>query len=1099
MRLGACVVAVLGLLGAGVVSSQSPKQGTTSVAMVSSLPIVFEKASSSGPHGALLSGRVGRSSVLFQAGGFSLFRRDTAQEPLEIRFAGGRAVEPAGFDERGSYTNYLIGEDPRNWRTHVANYGRVRYSQIYPGVDAVFYGNGGSLEHDFIVAPGANASVIHLKFSPQSQLRTGSDGALEVIRGKEITRFERPTVYQHSGQVLQPRRGRYKLLGNGEVGFDVGIYDHNRALVIDPVLTFSTYTATIEGNAQSVATDAAGNTYTAGDAALTYSATPGAFSSCSGCGSSGPLVVVSKLSADGSKLIFSSVFGGDAYSQATGLAADGSGNVIVSGFTSAGNFPTKNGQNISSPGNSQKGFVLSLTPDGSALNYSTYLGSTPSSGYSSNAAARAVTVDSAGNAYVTGITGAGFPVSSGAVNNQDPSASSRENVFLTKLSPLGVPLYSAILGVADPTAGVGGGGMTGPAAVQVDAAGEAFVGGRAGALWTTTNGAYSRAIAGTSPFAAPFVDKISADGSSLMYATFLDTAYSVAGIALASDGSIFLAGSVPDPTFKTTAGAYAANTGANGGFVARLNATGSGISAATVLGDKTVNIGGIAVGPDGGVWLTGSSRDSSFPLASPVQGTFPTYAPAATATILSEFDSNLSTLQFSTYLGGNSSGFGNAVAVDAKGLVHVAGATTYGAYMTPGAMIGQVPMPAAGYSGLTFPYVAELDPSMANAALCISPNAFLAFSDVAVKGAGERTVTLTSCGTQALSVGSVSTTGGVFSVPATENTCPVSLPAGQACKLKVRYAPTAIQQDTGSLSVATNAVEATQAIQLTGDGQNGSVLQASVNSLNFGAQAVGTTSTAQMVTITNQGSGPAQQLQVSLDGDSNGSFKQTGNCGSTLAVGASCTVTVTYAPTAVSTADAFLDLYSLDASTLSQVGVELLGSSPMNNFSLAASQGNTAMATVVAGQTASYGLAVAGVNGYKGTVTLTCANLPVNASCSINPSSVAINGAGSQLVTVSVATQLAQNSATGINLNRSSVILAALVMPFCFRRRKNVVGICLLLIGMCGFVGCSGSSSGSGTITPPAAAKVAPGTYNVQLTASDGTAKQMQTLQLVVQ
>ena len=298
-----------------------------------------------------------------------------------------------------------------------------------------------------------------------------------------IVTFGRPNAYQTVAGMRRHVDAAFVVGHDGTIRFRLGRYSTAEKLVIDPVLSFSTYLSALASDANVIATDAGGNSYITGSGTLGFPVTAGAFSGCTTCTANEGVTFVSKLSSDGTNLIYSTVLGGNSFAQPTAMAVDGNGNVLVAGFTGATDFPTKNGQPIAPPNNAYLGFLISLSPDGSSLNYGTMLGSPPSVSPAATTYASALAVDSAGNAYVTGETGDGFFTTAGALNQAAPANGSRNSfdIYLAKFSPAGTLIYSAVLGTADPQNG--GGGPIGASAITVDAAGDAFVAGQAGTLW----------------------------------------------------------------------------------------------------------------------------------------------------------------------------------------------------------------------------------------------------------------------------------------------------------------------------------------------------------------------------------------------------------------------------------------------------------------------------------------------------------------------------------------------------------------------------------------------------------------------------------------
>ena len=169
-------------------------------------------------------------------------RRPATAEAVRMRFVGARAgAETVGVDALPGKVNYIIGNDPARWRTDVPTFARVQRKDIYPGIDVVYYGTQEQLEYDFVVSPSGKVDDIRLQFDgiEHSELNAAGDLVLRTRSGE--LRHRRPIVYQEVGGARTPIDGRYLLRESGEVGFEVGSYDSSKPLVIDPVLSYSTY------------------------------------------------------------------------------------------------------------------------------------------------------------------------------------------------------------------------------------------------------------------------------------------------------------------------------------------------------------------------------------------------------------------------------------------------------------------------------------------------------------------------------------------------------------------------------------------------------------------------------------------------------------------------------------------------------------------------------------------------------------------------------------------------------------------------------------------------------------------------------------------
>ncbi len=174
-------------------------------------------------------------------------RRGTQSAVLRMKLKNANpAAAVTGESEMGARANYFIGNDPKNWHTDVASYERVRYSQVYPGVDVIYYGRQEQLEYDFEVAPGVDSSQIALEFAGVGRMRVErATGDLVLTTAAGEVRQRRPVSYQQEGGVRREVASRYVMKGEREVGMEVGEYDRTKPLVIDPVLSYSTYLAAL--------------------------------------------------------------------------------------------------------------------------------------------------------------------------------------------------------------------------------------------------------------------------------------------------------------------------------------------------------------------------------------------------------------------------------------------------------------------------------------------------------------------------------------------------------------------------------------------------------------------------------------------------------------------------------------------------------------------------------------------------------------------------------------------------------------------------------------------------------------------------------------
>jgi hypothetical protein len=324
-------------------------------------------------------------------------RTATAPAALSMRLVGGHreVAAPAGLEPLPGVTNYLVGNDPRLWKTGIHGYRKVEHRNVYPGVNVIYYGNQRQLEYDFVVAPGASAGDIAIAFDGARHVAIDEGGGLAIDTGGGNLRQPAPVIYQDIHGARQTVDGGFVIDKSGQVRFQVGRYDHGLPLVIDPVLTYSTFLGGSAGDAaMGVAVDGEGNIYLAGETASLDFPHPNAAQPGSGGGSLDAFVA--KLNATGDQLVYATYLGGSNYEYAKDVAVDAAGNAYATGSTTSRNFPTLHAVQSTLRGVSD-GFVTKLDANGLIV-YSTYLGGRAED------YAYGIAVDGAGRAHVTGQT-----------------------------------------------------------------------------------------------------------------------------------------------------------------------------------------------------------------------------------------------------------------------------------------------------------------------------------------------------------------------------------------------------------------------------------------------------------------------------------------------------------------------------------------------------------------------------------------------------------------------------------------------------------------------------------------------------------------------
>ena len=251
-------------------------------------------------------------------------------------------TEIIGEEKLEGRINYFIGNDSEKWVTDVPIYEKIRFQEIYKGIDLVYYGESRQLEHDFIVKPGADPELISLSFEGSEQVEIDDEGNLLIQTKIDKLRLLRPTVYQDINGNQQEIESSYEIREAGKVGFLLGEYDKSVTLRIDPVLSYSTFLGGTDndlGNA--IAIDAAGNAYVTGyTLSSNFPTTPGAYDITY----NGNIdVFVTKLNSNGTGLVYSTFLGGVSFDFGYGIAVDAVGNSYVTGGTYSSDFPTTPG------------------------------------------------------------------------------------------------------------------------------------------------------------------------------------------------------------------------------------------------------------------------------------------------------------------------------------------------------------------------------------------------------------------------------------------------------------------------------------------------------------------------------------------------------------------------------------------------------------------------------------------------------------------------------------------------------------------------------------------------------------------------------------
>lgn len=578
--------------------------------------------------------------------------KSSQSSDIRLRFEGSRKGSRIVTREPlPGRSNYFIGNDPDKWIADIPNYARIEYRGVYPGIDLAFYGTQKSLEYDFIVSPGADTSAISVGFEGVDEIEVGAGGDLVLKVGERTIYQRRPVVYQDINSERKSVPARYVRKGGKSIGFAIDGYDASRRLIIDPVLEYSTFLGgTGDDTGQAIAVDAIGNAYITGVTSSTDFLTSQSLQAVHGGGLD---IFVTRLSADGSTIQFSTYLGGAGNDVGNGIALDVTGAIYLTGNTTSTDFITSNPLQDANRGASDA-FVAKLNPAGTLLIYSTYLGSGGDDvGYG-------IAVDGTGNAYVTGYTTAG---DFNTVSPLQPAYGGDFDAFVAKINAAGTALdYSTYLG-----------GSSGDIAltIDVDTMGQAVVAGFTTSTdFNTQNPLQSTPRGGLEGF----VSRIAANGSALVYSTYLggsddDRCNSV---AIDSVGRVYVTGTTSSTDLTTVNPLQNQLKGISDLFIAVLNAQGNGYDNVTYLGGSGLESGrAIAVNPAGDIFLTGETNSTDYPLKNPLQGA----NSGGVEAFVTKIKAGGSELVYSTYLGGGKTDSAYALAIDGAGNAFVTGST----------------------------------------------------------------------------------------------------------------------------------------------------------------------------------------------------------------------------------------------------------------------------------------------------------------------------------------------------------------------------------------------------------------------------------------
>jgi uncharacterized repeat protein (TIGR01451 family) len=982
-----------------------------------------------------------------------------------------------------STSNYLLGNDPAKWRRGVPQFSHVRYDNVYPGINLIFYGRQGQLEYDFQVAPGSDPSQAELEFDGAKRVEL-DHGSLVIKSDSGDVQFEVPRVYQEVGGHQQPVEGKFVLRAANRVGFAIGHYDHARELVIDPVLKYSTYFGgSGDEHATSIAVDNVGDIYLAGSTTSANLPTVIGVEQPALAGTQN--VYIAKINVGSNlpaanQLIYVTYLGGDGIDSPVGISVDGAGNPYVAGTTTSDNFPTSTLAYQHAPEAGSTGtkhvFVTELNNVNgvaSSIIYSSYLSG------SGDDIASGVAIDGSGYIYVTGTTTSVetsttdmFPASNLPQTLPFQNASKAPGLpqfFVTKVYTVGagtssVPYSTYFGGGSFETAApivVGGG-------IAVDLNGNVYFTGTTNYTYTGTNS--------TTDF--PLLNA---------YQPCLDEP------------------PPPSPVNPEICSPGSTDSGSDA-FVAKLNPTktpGQQLQWSTYFGGANTDSGtGIVVDPGAAsVYITGTTNSPNLtpvttafagyqicldtppppnPASCPaLSGTPPTdafvakFANAATSTTIPNIP-----LTYFSYLGGTGNDVGNAISVDSSSGALVTGST----------------------ESTDFPVLPNPNPIQSQ--LNGAQDAFVArLNSVTATGQNTSASWANYFGGSGIDEGTgitIDSTQAIYFAGATNST---DLQAAGGYQL----------HNNGGYDAF-----ATQLVTAANLSISGALLASNQGYVSGGNQATFT------YTLTNNGPDLASSITVTDDISTAGvgisvvSASTTSGppCSvggsSTLAVscsipslqaGSTATVTMILVPTATTNgSSSSFNGGAVTATAANSSPVQTKVFAQMSDFTITAGPNS---AEITAGESARYSIQLTPHPIFSGSIALTCTGLPNASSCPFTTSPVTLPTTSPGATTMTITTTARPVVTTGVNRLSGRFFAIWLSLPGLAlvgfgvggRRRRRIAGLFLMCF-LCGFLLLQPACSNPTQQVPPTGTQA--GTSTITIAATSGSDTKNYTVQLIV-
>jgi uncharacterized repeat protein (TIGR01451 family) len=989
-------------------ASFSSKSKPDAQGLLGQLPMIFEpNQGQADPSVKFVSRGQGYNLYLQEDSAVLALARGQHLQDVRMTLAGATSpAEISGTNRLPGTSNYFIGNDPKKWHRGIPQFAGVHYQSVYPGIDLVFYGSQGRLEYDFRVAPGADPLQAQLQFEGVGKAKLSRGDLLLDANGANV-RLQAPQIYQNLGNRRQRVTGRFVLRAANRVGFEIGPYDHSRELVIDPIISYSTYfggstPAGAVTNTPYVAVNGNGFIYLTGSTTATdlvsqFPALTNAFQSTLNGAQNIFILELSPSAAGTAQVIYLTYLGGSGTDTAAGIGVDTGGNAYVAGSTTSPNFPAVNAFQSKPVSTGTHVFVSEIsqiTATTPTLSYSTYLSGTGTD------IASGMAIDTNHNVFVTGTTtsvssndvASGFPSTKLPVPfQQNPSPGAPIQFFVSEVNTLGIAANSmaystyfggATWGTTSATDAINnnkGGGITVDSVENVYFSGttnfynsqETLTGGSGQPTDFPVLNAYQPCLDTPPPITLippvtcsatglptpyptdAFVAKLNpvnaqSGAAQLLFSTYFGGAQTDTATAIAIDSSnVYITGSTNSGVGGTTGFVIPTNSGP---FQSCLNTPPPNPSTCTT---------------------TTSATDAYV-----ARFTNPTEATGTTTSTTPP------SLGYFSYLGGSANDGGLAIAVDTAEGALVTGFTQSGTLNTVS--------PTTGFPVTT----GAIQPTLKG-----TQNAFFAHINTTTT-----TTNTTSANYSTYFGGNGIDRGTSITVDPSLNTYFAGDTTSSA-NLQVQNPLQSTLQGAQDAFVVRLQPVANLCITCIPPVLNPS----------SGAVGAGNPITATF-TLTNQGPDLATNVTVSgqlapgTAATFNPASTNSGTCSVPTGATATCliptlqagsTTSVVFSATPTAAGNGAITATVSAANINTNLGVVSTASFQATSFGLNVQPSSQ---TVVAGQTATYTVLVSPVGTFGNNVALSCSSLPVGASCGFNPSTLTFNGPGAQASTLSLTT-----------------------------------------------------------------------------------------------